>query len=40
MVRRLQAAVVANGTFFNTAAAHREVMGNMVAGGRFLRYRG
>lgn len=39
MVRRLQAAVVANGTFFNTAAAHREVMGNMVAGGRFLRYR-
>ncbi len=39
MVRRLQAAVVANGTFFNTAAAHREVMGNMIAGGRFLRYR-
>lgn len=40
IVRRMQAAVVANGTFFNTAATHRDVMGNMVGAGRFLRYFG
>lgn len=38
IVRRMQAAVVANGTFFNTAAPHRDVMGNMVGAGRLLRY--
>lgn len=40
IVRRMQAAVVANGTFFNTAAAHRDVMGNMIGAGRMLRYFG
>lgn len=37
MVRRAKAAVVSNGTFFSEDA-QRRVMGNMVAGGKFLKY--
>lgn len=37
MVSRLRAAVVANGTFF-AQNAQLTVMGNMVSGGRFLKY--
>jgi Phosphodiester glycosidase len=37
MVRRQQAAITANGTFFSTDAQKR-VMGNLVSGGRFLKY--
>ena len=37
MVSRLRAAVVANGTFF-AQNAQLSVMGNMVSGGRFLKY--
>ena len=37
MVNRAQAAVVVNGTFFSKDEEKR-VMGNMVAGGRFLKY--
>jgi exopolysaccharide biosynthesis protein len=37
MVQRAQAAVVANGTFFSIDQEMR-VMGNMVAGGKFLKY--
>lgn len=39
LVARLNAAVVVNGTFFNTRAVHHEVMGNLVSGGQLLRYR-
>ena len=38
MVARYRAVVVANGTFFSTDRQKR-VMGNMVAGGKFLKYR-
>ncbi|MBW4540874.1 MAG: phosphodiester glycosidase family protein [Myxacorys chilensis ATA2-1-KO14] len=37
MVKRYKAAVTANGTFFSMDAQKR-VMGNMVSGGRFLKY--
>jgi len=37
MVKRAQAAVVVNGTFFSIDQEMR-VMGNMVAGGKFLKY--
>lgn len=37
MVARYRAAVVANGTFFSKDAQKR-VMGNLVAGGKFLKY--
>ncbi len=37
MVNRYKAAVVANGTFFSKDEQKR-VMGNMVAGGKFLKY--
>jgi exopolysaccharide biosynthesis protein len=37
MVKRAQAAVVVNGTFFSIDQEKR-VMGNMVAGGKFLKY--
>ncbi|MEB3335912.1 MAG: phosphodiester glycosidase family protein [Leptolyngbyaceae bacterium] len=37
IVRRSRAAVVASGTFFSVDAQKR-VMGNMVAGGKFLKY--
>ncbi|MBD2295345.1 phosphodiester glycosidase family protein [Anabaena sphaerica FACHB-251] len=37
MVARSRAAVVANGTFF-AKNAQKTVMGNMVAGGKFLKY--
>lgn len=37
IVERAQAAVVANGTFFSVDEQKR-VMGNMVAGGKFLKY--
>ncbi|MFQ4146283.1 phosphodiester glycosidase family protein [Chlorogloeopsis sp. ULAP02] len=37
MVARYHAAVVANGTFF-AKSSRKTVMGNMVAGGRFLKY--
>jgi exopolysaccharide biosynthesis protein len=38
MVARYRAAVVINGTFFSIDA-QKQVMGNMVAGGKFLKYR-
>jgi exopolysaccharide biosynthesis protein len=38
MVARSRAAVVVNGTFFSIDA-QKQVMGNMVAGGKFLKYR-
>ncbi|WP_244913205.1 phosphodiester glycosidase family protein [Phormidesmis priestleyi] len=37
IVRRAQAAITANGTFFSTDAQKR-VMGNLVSGGKFLKY--
>jgi Phosphodiester glycosidase len=37
MVRHHQAAITANGTFFSTDAQKR-VMGNLVSGGKFLKY--
>ncbi|WP_193193751.1 phosphodiester glycosidase family protein [Nostoc sp. MG11] len=37
LVARHRAAVVANGTFF-AKSAQKTVMGNMIAGGRFLKY--
>ncbi|KAM3108053.1 phosphodiester glycosidase family protein [Phormidesmis sp. 146-33] len=37
LVRRQQAAITASGTFFSTDAQKR-VMGNLVSGGRFLKY--
>ncbi|NDJ16128.1 phosphodiester glycosidase family protein [Myxacorys almedinensis A] len=37
MVKRYKAAVTANGTFFSMDAQKR-VMGNLVSGGRFLKY--
>lgn len=38
MVARSRAALVVNGTFFSIDA-QKQVMGNMVAGGKFLKYR-